>query len=109
MAFGTFWITTTKFESNEAFQMCLKVLLSVPEGMFMVLKQSFAFLKINSIGMIQICMYKKTPKKKIRRQGNVKKNQNQNFVKYLIIVKRETTYLIKLTFALLFFYFLGRF
>ena len=73
MAFGTFWITTTKFESNEAFQMCLKVLLSVPEGIFMVLKQSFAFLKINSIGMIQICMYKKTPKKKIRRQGNVKK------------------------------------
>ena len=52
--------------------MCLKVLLSVPEGIFMVLKQSFAFLKINSIGMIHKCMYEKNPKKKIRRQGNVK-------------------------------------
>ena len=80
MAFGTFWITTTKFESNEAFQMCLKVLLSVPEGIFMVLKQSFAFLKINSIGMIQICMYKKKlQRKRLEDREMFKKKSKSKF------------------------------
>ena len=108
MAFGTFWITTTKFESNEAFQMCLKVLLSVPEGIFMVLKQSFAFLKINSIGMIQICMYKKNSKKKDLKTRKCKKKKSKSKFRE-IFDNGETTYLINLTFALLFLYFLGRF
>ena len=54
-------------------------------------------------------MYKRTPKKKIRRQGNVKKKKKSKSKFREIFDNRETTYLINLTFALLFFYFLGRF